>query len=441
MFQSLRWRLLFAYLSAMLAIFGVSTVAVYIISSRSLNQQLNERLETLTQAAKPSLKVFKEQENKEKNEREKGNGQKHEVLGDEIDWNDVFGQSQGLEWFDADRKLISKEGKTFTKVPIPSSEAASRRMTEGLPIVQQQGQIRSVTIADYPEIPGEENEYRLEGYIRASESTVKLRNQLRQLRWGLEIGGVVALILSGISGTALTWFALQPMRESFQRLKRITAEAAHELRGPLTAISTTVELMQSRPEQLEAADARKLTMIAGATDQIISLVEDLRFLIQTDVDASPSQLSHSPVALNDLLQDLTERFQPQAENKNIQFSPHLLATPLIKGDSHQLSRLFANLIENAIKYTQEGGKVSVFLEKRKRSAIIRIEDTGMGIAKEQLPHVFRQFWRSDNVRAHQEGLGLGLAIVQAIVHRHGGEIEVRSELGVGSSFEVSLPLS
>jgi len=181
-------------------------------------------------------------------------------------------------------------------------------------------------------------------------------------------------------------------------------------------------------------------MIANATDQITRLVEDLRFLIQTDAEANQAYLRYSSVSLNDVLQDLSERFHPQAANKDIRFEPHLLEILSVKGDNHQLSRLFANLIENSIKYTQSGGKVAVFLERQKRYALIRVEDTGVGIPKEQLPYVFKQFWRSDHVRSQQDGLGLGLAIAQAIVHQHGGEIKVKSEVGAGSSFHVYLPL-
>ncbi|NJR62738.1 MAG: HAMP domain-containing histidine kinase [Cyanobacteria bacterium CRU_2_1] len=425
MFQSLRWRLLLAYLMTMLAILGMSAVAVYSALARSLNQQLNERLETLAQASIPSLVIVKTRG--------------VESLESEVSWRDIFRHNQGLEWFNVNGELLARDGDTYPNTPLPQA-FSSRHLSEVLPVIQEQGQIRSLSIAVYTEAP-DKNTLRLEGFVRASESTKELETRLNQLQEGLEIGGVIALVLSGISGVSLTWFALQPLQRSFSGLKQFTAEAAHELRGPLTAISTTVELMQTHPDQMSTSDLRKLGMIANATDQIIRLVEDLRFLIQMDVEASQSpQLRYSSVSLNAVLQDLTERFQPQAENKEIQFEPYLLTDLVVKGDSHQLSRLFANLLENAIKYTQSGGRVALFLERHKRYAVIRVEDTGVGIPKEQMSYVFQRFWRSDRVRSHQDGLGLGLAIAQAIVQRHGGEIKVRSEEGIGSSFQVYLPL-
>lgn len=423
MFQSFRWRLLLAYMMAMLAIFGVSAAAVYSVLTRSLNQQLEERLQTLAQASIPSLTRIKTE-------------------GIDVLDIEISRSNQGLEWFNADREPLAREGSEFPDIPLsqslPSPHLGEALGKDSLQI-EQYGNFRYLTVPVYTETLDADT-FQLEGFIRVSESTEELDNRLKQLLWGLEIGGVIAVILSGISGITLTWFALKPMRESFQRLKQFTAEAAHELRGPLTAISTTVELMQSRSGRLSTSDSRKLTMIANATDQITRLVEDLRFLIQTDAEANQAYLRYSSVSLNDVLQDLSERFHPQASNKDIRFEPHLLESLSVKGDNHQLSRLFANLIENSIKYTQSGGKVAVFLERQKRYALIRVEDTGVGIPKEQLPYVFKQFWRSDHVRSQQDGLGLGLAIAQAIVHQHGGEIKVKSEVGAGSSFHVYLPL-
>jgi signal transduction histidine kinase len=136
-----------------------------------------------------------------------------------------------------------------------------------------------------------------------------------------------------------------------------------------------------------------------------------------------------------------KRFEPQAETKGISFQAQLPSGLWIKGNADQLSRLFSNLLENALKYTEAGGNITLSVNQGKGSTVVSVKDTGIGIPHEYLPFVFQRFWRSDQSRAQQqEGSGLGLAICEAIAQQHGGEIEVNSKVGVGTCFRVTLPL-
>ncbi|PSB55276.1 sensor histidine kinase, partial [Chroococcidiopsis cubana CCALA 043] len=231
-------------------------------------------------------------------------------------------------------------------------------------------------------------------------------------------------------------------QRNLRRLKHFTGDVAHELRNPLTAISTTVDLLRNSPEELSLTQVRKLAIIDRANEQIIHLVEDLLFLSRANIasDRLDRDFNFAPIRLEELLQDLVERFEPQAQSKQIQFTPHLRTGIVVKGDSHKLSRLFSNLLDNALKYTTDGGRVALFLEQEQRFAVIRIEDTGIGIPPDSLPLIFQRFWRADAAKSEKDGLGLGLAIAQAIVQQHKGEIKVSSRLGAGSSFRVLLPL-
>lgn len=426
MFQSLRWFFLLTYLLVMSAIFGASSIAIYVFFSRSLEQQLNDRLQILAEAAIPSLQLVK--------------NRGIDSLDNELPWQDLFRHNQSLEWFTPNGKLLAKEGKFFSNLPL--SQALADGLQEGFPILQQQGQVRTFSIAVYTE-GRHKTTLRLEGYIRASESTQELNWKLEQLRLGLGLGGVTVLLLTSISGIGLTWLTLQPMQQNLLRLKHFTADVAHELRNPLTAISTTVELVRSSPEKLSPAQVKKLAIIERANDQIVHLVEDLLFLSRANInsDRLDRDFYFTPISLEELLQDLVERFEPQAQNQQIQFISHLRSGIVVKGDSHKLSRLFSNLLDNALKYTTEGGRVAIFLEQEQRFAVVRIEDTGIGIPPDSLPLIFQRFWRADKVKSGQkDGLGLGLAIAQAIVQQHHGEIKVSSKVGVGSSFRVLLPL-
>ncbi len=426
-FQVLGWRrrLLLAYLTAMAVIFGISAAALYVFFSRSLNQQLDNQLLTLVQAAVPSLDTIKTQG--------------RQSLSRDLPWRNLFfRREQSLEWYSADGDLLAKEGTVFPQFPLVKNVSPSG-FSQGSPVFQQADRVRSVTISVYAE-ELENKTLRLKGYIRASQSTEQLQVTLNQLRLGLGLGGITALILISLSGAYLTQQALKPMKQSFQRLQQFTADVSHELRNPLSRIGMATELMLSHRGQMQPSDVKKLEMIDSAAAQMKRLVEDLRFLSRTDA-ASTTALEGSTVSLDELLRALAEQFEPQAQLKGITFQKKLPSGLSVKGDATQLSRLFSNLLENALKYTEAGGSVTLSLEKSKQSAVICVKDTGIGIATEYLPFVFQRFWRSERARSQQqEGLGLGLAIAQAIARRHGGEITLSSQLELGSCFQVHLPL-
>jgi two-component system, OmpR family, manganese sensing sensor histidine kinase len=423
-------RLLFAYLMAMAVIFGTSATGVYFFLTRSFNHELNNELLTLAKTAVPFLKTVKTQEFQSS---VKAVGSSLETVKTE--------REHSLEWFNPNGELLAKEGTSQPNLPLVKDFSPPSHLNEGSWVIQQQGRFRVLTMPVYNS-DRQEKTLRLEGYIRASESTAEMEKQLGQFRLGLGLGGITALILSGISGLCLTKLAIEPIKQSIERLIQFTADASHKLRNPLTAIGTTVELMQSHPEKYSPSDTKKLEIINSANAQLTHLVEDLLFLARTDAMVALSWLESSPVPLDEVLEDVVERFELIAHSKRINFHSDLPTGIFVKGDANQLLRLFSNLVENALKYTKAHGKVSLSLVRRKRFAAIAVEDTGRGIACEYLPLIFDRFWQVEKVQSQQkESVGLGLAIVLAIVQRHRGKIKVSSKLGVGSCFEVYLPLA
>jgi signal transduction histidine kinase len=167
------------------------------------------------------------------------------------------------------------------------------------------------------------------------------------------------------------------------------------------------------------------------------LTEDLLWLARADNrPAKPLE----PCSLKDILGDLEEELAPLALAKNVTVTCQLPEPDLkVIGDPAQLYRLFINLITNAIKYTAPAGNVKITLSFTNR-ALVEIQDSGIGIAPEHLPHLFERFYRVDEARTASGGTGLGLAIARTICETHGGEITVQSTLGQGSLFRVSLPL-
>src|ERR671932_444773 len=423
MFQGLRWRLLLSQLMVMAAILSVFGGGVYVFLSRNLYRQLDKKLLTLAQSAAPSLVEVKSE------------GSQHLDQVDEVPWRDIFNRDkQSLEWFNADGKLLASRGVLELTVPPKVGSLTLKRR-------RKPNQVRTFTISVFKDGSKPNHPY-LEGYIRASQSSEDIETIQYQLLWGLGMGGVMTLGLVAIGGLWLTQNAIEPIENSFRQLKQFTADASHELRGPLSVIQASVEVMRNHPERIHPKDAKKLASIASATTQISHLAQDLLFLARAETDVSTPAHEWRSISLNHILQNLVELFEIIAQEKKITLEYQCRATVAVMGDEAQLTRLISNLLENALQYTLPGGQVVLTLAKHSRFALVSVQDTGIGIDREQLPFIFDRFWRADKARSRREGgTGLGLAIAQTIAHRHGGKITVTSQVGVGSCFQARLPLS
>jgi two-component system, OmpR family, manganese sensing sensor histidine kinase len=416
-------RLLVVYLLVMAIIFGISSAAFYLFLARNLKHELDKELLLLARATAPSLEIIK--------------AQKLKSLKKNASWQHLFSErKQGLEWFDADGKLLAKEGSSsrrflFFKNTLPIS------LSEGVPLFEQKGRSRSVTIVVYFNTPDKKN-LLLKGYIRASQSTQEIQTVLNQLHLGLWIGGIAVVVLISLINLSLARQALEPSRQSLQRLAQFTAEASHELRNPLTRISIASEVMLNRSEYFKrASDLKKLEEIDLAAKQMQRLVEDLMFLVRADTGALTAQIKRDRIFLSPLLRELIEHFEPIARAKGILMQVNLSQNLAVRGDKNQLNRLFSHLLDNAIKYTDPGGKINLSMHNSKGLAVIEIKDTGIGIAFEYQSFIFQAFWRSEQALARQsDSLGMGLAIASAIVRQHEGKITVNSQLGQGSCFQV-----
>jgi signal transduction histidine kinase len=432
-FRGLRLRLLLSYLAVTVAILGSSTITAYEFFAVSLYQQLDNQLLTVADAGVHGLEAIKEDHEDEDDDDDDDDEYQIEprLDGDgdlDIPWQNFRQPRQGIEWFDENGQLLAREGNIFPPIPITTDvpTGGSGHTVEG--------GIRTLTLA-----AGEEE---LEGYVRVSQSAAEVKEVLAQLRWGMFLGGAIAASLSVVGGMWLSDRSLKPIEASFDRLKQFTADASHELRSPLTVIKTSVDVMLTHPERLHPADTKKFEGIASALKQMTRLVEDLLILARTDKSYKTSKVESVSIPLEEFLEDLVDLFSPQAETKEITLKCNLTNGVFVKGDTFLLKRLFSNLLENALNYTPTGGTVTISLQRQERFAVVCVEDTGIGIAPEHLPLVFDRLWRADKARSrHQGGSGLGLAIAKAITEQHRGQLSVTSELGVGTCFQVLLPLS
>jgi signal transduction histidine kinase len=409
-------------MATILSVFGAG---VYVLFSRNLNSQLNKRLLTLAQFAAQSLPAVQE------------NGQKHLDSQETVAaWRDIFNRDQqSLEWFDAKGNIIGRKGL------IRLGEEKPKTGTRNLRQIQSDAIARTHTLSAILSLPNQPGT--TIGYVRASQSLEEIEAAQEELLRILIFGGMLTLILIGLGGFWLTQKAIEPIEASFLQLKQFTADASHELRSPLTAIKASVDVMRNHPERVHPKDAKKLEAIAGATLQMNQTLEDLLFLARTDADPNmPMEARQlAPVSLNQILQNCFVLLEPLANDKQIVFQSKFREEITISGDTAQLSRLFSNLLENALQYTPEEGRVSLDLYKQNRMAIVSVRDTGIGIAPDQISKVFDRFWRANKARSRRKGgTGLGLAISQAIAKRHGGKIAVTSELNIGSCFLVRIPI-
>jgi two-component system, OmpR family, manganese sensing sensor histidine kinase len=425
-------RLLLSYLAVMLTLLSGAIVWVYAFTRHSLYAQLDQRLVTLAQAASDSLLEVKTQAAQEPADPHYLDSvfealRRLDYDGDlDIPWQQLRETEQGVEWFDAEKKIVGEAGKiSYSGVPQPGYDTLLR------------GEVRAVTLTVHAK-----NSQQVEGYIRASESMAQLNALLQQFCWGLGIGGGVLLSLTGLGGIWLTRQSLKPIEKSFQQLKQFTADAAHELRSPLTTLKTSVQVMQCYPERIHPKDVQKLAAIATSTDQMIRLVEDLLLLSQMDDNSIAQSQLWELILIDQLLTELLELLALQAQEKQIKLCSNIALKAWVSGDVSQLQRLFKNLLENAIQYTPNGGVVTVAMVLEGAFVLIRVEDTGIGIEPDVRSRVFDRFWRADEARDRRtSGMGMGLAIAKTLAERHRGEITLNSQMGVGSCFQVSLPLA
>jgi heavy metal sensor kinase len=227
------------------------------------------------------------------------------------------------------------------------------------------------------------------------------------------------------------------LERSFEEIRRFTADAAHELRTPLTVMRNVAEVALRSPRPPEQY-CRVLGDMLEEVERLTRLAEQLLFLCREDAGLVP--LSATMMRLDDLLREAVEHMGVVAEAKGLTLEcPHLAVCPL-RGDADRLRRLLFNLLDNAIKFTPPGGMVTVTLERSDSEARVIVEDAGVGIPPEHLPHVFERFYRVDPARNGEvEGTGLGLAIARSVAEAHGGSIEMESTVGVGTRAILTLP--
>ncbi len=220
---------------------------------------------------------------------------------------------------------------------------------------------------------------------------------------------------------------------------QFVSNASHELKTPLSTMKILLETLLYQDSYDPAMQQEFLGDINKEIDRLNAIVNDLLTLVH--FDGGKMELKPSKISLDELLKTTIKRLGPLAKDRQIDVALSVQGPVETMGDQMKLEQVFYNLVDNAVKYTPPGGKVKVELSRANRKAIIAVTDTGIGIPKADLRHVFDRFYRVDKARARETGgTGLGLSIVWQIVSLHEGKISVVSEEDKGSTFTVELPI-
>jgi len=233
---------------------------------------------------------------------------------------------------------------------------------------------------------------------------------------------------------------LSRLEVAFKRIVQFTADASHELRTPIAVIRTTAELMQEQPRtasEYEEANAQ----ILSEAERTSELIENLLTLARADSQAA--QILFSDLDLSEAATDAINSTASLAEAKSIRLHANIPDGPVpVLGDRAAIRRLVIVFVDNAIKYSSSGSDIIVSVTADETFATVEVKDGGIGIADQEMPHIFERFYRADKARSREMGgVGLGLSIAKWIADAHRARIEVESHLGKGSSFRAVFPLS
>ena len=247
---------------------------------------------------------------------------------------------------------------------------------------------------------------------------------------------VVALVLVALGGSILVGKSAKPVERTMEQMRRFMADAAHELRTPITVLRSRAEIALQQPRDAEAY----VTALRGVESESIRLgriVDDLLMLARAD--AGDREIERKQFQLDDLALDAAAAAGALAESKKVGVIVGNLDSATIEGDSELVRRLAMILLDNAIKFTPSGSEVRLSVFKSDGVATLVVEDNGIGIPPDQIPLVFDRFYRGDPARVRGEGAGLGLSIARWIADVHRAHINVESHEREGTRIEVKFP--
>lgn len=232
--------------------------------------------------------------------------------------------------------------------------------------------------------------------------------------------------------------AIAPIREAFKKQKQFIGDASHELKTPLAVINTNVDVLLSNSEDSINSQKKWLNYIKSEVERMSKLTNDLLYL--TQMDYSDIKMIFSNFNLSEAVENVILTMEAVVFENNIVFNYNIDENLIVHGNNEQIKQVIMILLDNALKYTEQKGKIDLLLKKINGNVVLSITNTGHGISEEHLTRIFDRFYRIDKSRERKSGgYGLGLSIAKAILEQHGGRIYVKSIINQSTTFTVELP--
>ena len=272
--------------------------------------------------------------------------------------------------------------------------------------------------------------------VYVGKDVTAMYNGMQKSTYAMGVLGVIALVFATVFGHILSGRAMVPLKEAYEKQRQFAADASHELRTPLAVVMASADLLENDPSITSPFLKQVIEDVRDEVKKMTKLVSDLLLVARSDNKAL--KLKPTKFDAAELLGQTARVMQPLAEKKHITVTAETLGKHEIQADEQKIKQLMLILVDNAVKYTPDGGKVTVGFEKAPQGCVrFYVQDTGIGIAKEDQEKIFDRFYRVDKARSREMGgNGLGLSIAQEIVALHQGTIRVQSEPGQGTRFIV-----
>ncbi|MFD6439113.1 sensor histidine kinase [Peribacillus sp. NPDC060186] len=283
-----------------------------------------------------------------------------------------------------------------------------------------------------------------QGYTDYGEVTVQfIRNvdsekaMLNRLLLILIVGGGIGSLVAVGAGYLLAGRALIPVKKSWDQQQQFVSDASHEIRTPLAVIQSRADLLFQSPSSTIEEKAVDISIISKEVRRLNKLVNGLLTLTRTD--SNQMEVKKANFFLDDLLAEIVEQYTDIASFQEKTITSYAPNQVVFLGDKERIHQLMVILVDNAMKFTDEGGVITISCVKNSSSIILSVEDNGKGIPQEEIPKIFNRFYQIEQSRSANEGSGLGLSIAKWIVNTHQGTIKVTSEPNICTRFEINFP--
>ncbi len=342
--------------------------------------------------------------------------------------------------FTADKQLIRFERASYRIEPFVKNVIENWSIEEGRVEVfshsNELGQLTTIMMTSKKIVTPQSVQI-----LYVGKDVTALYSGLRKATYAQVVLGFIALLIASAIGYYMAGKAFLPLKEAYDKQKQFAADASHELRTPLAVLMSSAELLLADPSIQNPFLRQVLEDVKSEVKKMTNLVSELLMVARSDNNALKVKIQR--LDLSEILQQVVRTMVPIAEKKNIRLMGENFVKTLINADEQKIKQLAIILVDNAIKYTPEGGSVLVELENVDAKRVsFSVMDSGIGIAAEDLDKVFDRFYRVDKARSREMGgNGLGLAIASEIVKLHEGKISVASKLGEGTKFTVELKVN